>query len=111
MALTALTGVTVVKAPPLTNDHKAQERYFQNRPSSYFVSVRVSGHAQRVYVTPGAVDSSDILNSVSVAVGRPTATPGQRRAMVQVALGMFNVCWPSEGQPLEGFSRQLIAQP
>lgn len=110
-AIAALTGVTVLEAPPVTPDYAALDRYYSTRLAAYVVAVPVAGEAQRVLLSPGASEGSGRINDVMVFVDQRVATPAQRAALVRVALGLLNVCWPVEVQPLAGFWPQLITAP
>ncbi len=109
-AIAALTGVTVVEAPPRSTDARVQAQYFRNRFSAYTVRVRTGDHPERVVLTHSVRDGSLTLNDLTVYVEQPHATADQRRALVQVALGLFNTCWPAEAQPLDGFWTGLSAR-
>lgn len=110
-ALNALPGVTVVEAPPVTQDFAVLERYYSTHPASYVVRVSVAGNMQQVFVTPAALESSPSINQITTFVEQAETTPAQRRALVQVALGLFNICWPAEAQALTGLWSQVIAEP
>lgn len=118
-ALEAVTEIKVVQGPPsdglsvLTEaQFKAEGEYLRSHQGIYTVLVRSQGHSERIYVSPGAAESSKTVNTVRVHLNAVIPTPAQREALVRVALGFFNVCWPAEAQSLgDSFWQARLTRP
>lgn len=118
-ALEAVEGVRIVEGLPFddqgvvtASQMRAQQDYIRTRQGLYTVVVSVRGQTQRVYVTPGGSEGSETLNTVRVHLNAVIPTPTQREALVRVALGFFNVCWPAGAQSLsDPFWQARLARP
>lgn len=117
-ALDALLGVRVVEAPPFDSARRtalsaaqlrAQADYLRLRDDLYTVEVQVGDQTERVTVSPLR---SEGLNIVQLHTATPRPTLSQQRALVQVGLGLFNLCQPDKAQAIGSpFWKARLARP
>ena len=120
-ALEALPGVRVLEALPFDSSQnttpsaaqiRAQTDYQRTHDSDYTVSVQVGDRAEKVFVSAVRPAGAPALNIVHLHLANPRPTLLQQRALVQVGLGLFNLCQPDQAQsPSSPFWHSLLTQP
>ncbi|GMA15654.1 hypothetical protein E5F05_20925 [Deinococcus metallilatus] len=94
-ALRRLPGVTVTEAPT-GNFEVDSARWMSGVGYAYAAQVRVGTKAERVLLSPVAIDNSSTVNSLRAYVETTSPTASQRQALVHVARSFLQGCAPEQ---------------